>query len=77
MTRQRLCVAGVAQAAPPAARSLRLLSALTARASSQAGSASGGLFDRWAGFWPSWTNRLTLFKNIEVDYLLRAARQTP
>ena len=30
MTRQRLCVAGVALAAPPAARSLRLLSALTA-----------------------------------------------
>ena len=38
---------------------------------------SGGLFDRWAGFWRSWTNRVALFKNIEVDYLLRAARHTP
>ena len=35
-----------------------------------------GSFDRWAGFWRSWTNRLTLFKNIEVDYLLCAARHT-
>ena len=26
---------------------------------------------------PAWTNRVTLFKNIEVDYLLRAARHTP
>ena len=41
------------------------------------GSDSGGLFDRWAGFWRSWTNRVALFKNIEVDYLLRAAHHTP
>ena len=38
---------------------------------------SGALFDRWAGFWRSWTNRVPLFKNIEVDYLLRAAHHTP